>query len=309
VIASALVLVFVASASSANWKGSDPPTNTPLGRRLPSSCNAAPTGKECIDAGVWYLDRARAKVGLHAYALPANFPSLSPVQQLFILVNLDRVQYGLRPIPGLTAALSHDALVSGVWRADDPHPSNTTGLNTWWPGWAGAFHNAPMAYEAWVWNDGLGSKNPRCTPTDHSRCWGHRHSLLWKYRPVLAMGAATGRDSRHPPPRLHLPLRRRQRELQTGVHVHLETGRRGRSGETPTSPARRRARCATFPSSSGGSSLGATRAIEKAHCTVGEVVSMNAAFVSGTVIGQHPAWGKTLAPGTAIGLTVSLGPR
>jgi beta-lactam-binding protein with PASTA domain len=36
---------------------------------------------------------------------------------------------------------------------------------------------------------------------------------------------------------------------------------------------------------------------------------MNAAFVSGTVIGQHPAWGKTLAPGTAIGLTVSLGPR
>jgi hypothetical protein len=58
-----------------------------------------------------------------------------------------------------------------------------------------------------------------------------------------------------------------------------------------------------------GSDPPATRAIEKAHCTAGEVVSMNAAFVSGTVIGQHPAWGKTLAPGTAIGLTVSLGPR
>jgi hypothetical protein len=54
---------------------------------------------------------------------------------------------------------------------------------------------------------------------------------------------------------------------------------------------------------------GATSAIEKAHCTVGEVVSKHGSFVSGTVIGQHPAWGKTLAPGSAIGLTVSLGPR
>ena len=196
---------------------------------MPSSCRGAPTGKECIDAVVYYLDKARSRVHLPPYALPANFPSLSPPRQLFILVNLDRVQYGLRPIPGMTAALDHDALVSGVWRADDPHPSNTTGLNTWWPGWAGAFYNAPMAYEAWVWDDGLGSKNPRCTPTDHSRCWGHRHSVLWKYGPVLAMGAAAGRDSRHPP-RLRVSLRRRQRGLQAGVHVHLEAGRRGRSG-------------------------------------------------------------------------------
>ena len=145
-----------------------------------SSCKIAPVGKQCIDAAVYYLDKARSKVGLPPYALPANFPSLSPPRQIFILVNLDRVQYGLPPITGMTAALSHDALVNGVLRADDPYPSTASGLNVWWPGWAGAFDNAPMAYEAWVWDDGLGAHNPRCTPTDHSRCWGHRHSVLWK---------------------------------------------------------------------------------------------------------------------------------
>jgi hypothetical protein len=128
----ALALVVAASGSAA-WGGKNPPRNTKIGR-LPSSCHSAPTGKQCIDAGVYYLDKARSRVHLPPYALPADFPSLSPPQQLFILVNLDRVQYGLPPFPGMTAQLSHDALVSGVWRADDPHPSNTTGLNTWWPG-------------------------------------------------------------------------------------------------------------------------------------------------------------------------------
>jgi len=103
---------------------------------MPSFCRSAPNGKGCIDAVVYYLDKARSRVHLPPYALPANFPSLPPPRQLLILVNLDRVQYGLRPFPGMTAQLSHDALVSGVGRADDPHPSHTTGLTDWWPGWA-----------------------------------------------------------------------------------------------------------------------------------------------------------------------------
>jgi hypothetical protein len=307
-IASVLALVFVASASSADWRGSDPPKNTPLGG-LPSSCNAAPTGKQCIDAGVYYLDRARAKVGLQAYALPANFPWLSPPQQLFILVNLDRVQYGLRPIPGLTAALSHDALVSGVWRADDPHPSNATGLNTWWPGWAGAFHNAPMAYEAWVWNDGLGSKNPRCTPTDHSRCWGHRHSVLWKYGPVLAMGAAAGRDSRHHHRGYTYLFVGGNASYKPAYTYTWKQAVADGAGTNTYDPGPSPRSMCHVPVVIGKKLPGATRAIEKAHCTVGDVVNVYNNYVPGTVIRQHPGWGKTLAIGTKIGLTVSLGPR
>ena len=248
-LAGSLALVVVASASAA-WGGKDPAHNTRIGR-MPSWCRGAPTGKKCIDAVVYYLDKARSRVHLPPYALPANFPTLSPPQQLFILVNLDRVQYGLQPISGMTAHLSHAALVSGVWRADDPHPSNTTGLNTWWPGWAGAFYNAPMAYETWVWNDGLGSTNPRCTPSDHSRCWGHRHSVLWKYGPVLAMGAAAGRDSRHHR-RGYTYLFVGGNAAYTPTYTYtwkqaVEDG----AGTNTYDPAQRRARCATSRSPSG----------------------------------------------------------
>src|SRR4051812_30204862 len=66
----------VAASAVAGWAGRDPAHNYPLGK-LPPACTKAPTGRRCIDAGVYYLDRARAKVGLAAYKLPANFPSLT----------------------------------------------------------------------------------------------------------------------------------------------------------------------------------------------------------------------------------------
>jgi hypothetical protein len=309
-IALLLALVFVSSGSSASadWAGSDPPTNTPL-RSLPSSCTTAPTAKECIDAAVYYLDRARAKVGLPAYALPANFPSLSAPRQLFILINLDRVQYGLRPIPGMTAALNHDSLVNGVWKADDPHPSNTSGLNIWWPAWAGAFYNAPMAYEVFVWDDGLGSTNPRCTPTDHSRCWGHRHTVLWRYGPTLAMGAAAGRDLSH--------HHRGYAMLLVGADAgyapeYTYTWRQAvddGAGTNTYEPGPAPSSMCHVPIAIGLRLPGATRAIKKGHCTVGEVVRQYAGYLPGVIFQQHPAPLKTVARGTRVRLTVSRGPR
>jgi hypothetical protein len=308
-LAGSLALVVVASASAASWGGGkDPAHNTRIGR-VPSSCRGAPTGKECVDAAVYYLDKARRSVGLPPYALPADFPSLAPPQQIFILVNLDRVQYGLPPITGMTAALDHDALASGVWRADDPYPSNTTGLNIWWPGWAGAFHNAPMAYEAWVWDDGLGSKNPRCTPTDHSRCWGHRHSVLWKYGPVLAMGAAAGRDSIH--------HRRVYAYLFVGANAgytpaYTYTWKQAvadGAGTNAYDPGPAPSALCTVPVLIGLNLADASRAIAKAHCSVGEVVRKHTDYVRGVVIRQYPRWGRTLARGSGVRLTVSLGPR
>ena len=85
-----LALACVASAL-AGWGGKDPARNTPIGQ-LPSSCRSAPTGEQCVNAGVYYLYKARARAGLPPYALPANFASLAPTRQLFILVNLDRIQ-------------------------------------------------------------------------------------------------------------------------------------------------------------------------------------------------------------------------
>ena len=306
VIVCALALVVVASAS-ADWAGDDPPKNTPLGT-LPSSCKTAPAAKQCIDAGVYYLDKARARVGLPAYKLPADFPSLAPARQMFILTNLDRIAYGLPPIPGLTAKLSHDALVSGVWVADDPHPSNASGLSVWWPGWAGAFYNAPMAYEAWVWNDGLGAQNPRCTSTDHSRCWGHRHSVLWKYGANAAMGAAAGRSSSHHRGYAYLYVGGSASYNPIYSYTWKQAVADG-AGTNEYDPGIAPARMCQVPVAIGLRLAGATRAIEKAHCSVGTVLRKHTDYVAGIVIEQHPSPGRTFEPGWPVALILSLGPR
>jgi hypothetical protein len=259
---------------------------------------------------VYYLDKARAKVHLPPYALPANFASLSPPQQLFILVDLDRIQYGLPPIPGLTAQLNHDALVSGVWRVDDPHPSNARHLSAWWPGWAGAFYNAPMAYEAAVWSDGLGSTNPRCTPTDHSRCWGHRHSVLWKFRAgsVLAMGAAAGRGSNHHRGYAWLFVGGDSGFAPSYTYRWSDAVADG-AGTNAYDPGPPPSSMCNVPIVVGLNLHGATRAIEKAHCAVGEVVREHTEYVPGTVVRQHPTPGKTYARGWTVDVILSLGPR
>ena len=302
----ALALVVVASGSAA-WGGKDPPRNTRIGR-LPSQCRGAPTGTQCINAAVYYLDKARSRVHLPPYALPANFPSLSPPEQLFILVNLDRVQYGLPPIPGMTAQLDHDALVHGIWRVDDPYPSHTTGLTVWWPGWAGAFHNAPMAYETWVWNDGLGATNPRCTPTDHSRCWGHRHSVLWEYGANAAMGAAAGRGPNHRLGYTYLFVGGNAAYKPVYTYTWQQAVEDG-AGTNAYDPGPAPSAMCNVPIVIGLKLGSASRAIEKAHCSVGQVVSKHNEYVPGTVLRQYPAWGTTLARGSNVRLTVSLGPR
>jgi hypothetical protein len=52
------------------------------------------------------------------------------------------------------------------------------------------------AYQAWMFDDGLGSGNIDCSTHHPSGCWGHRHDVLWNFAstgsptPGLAMGAA-----------------------------------------------------------------------------------------------------------------------
>jgi hypothetical protein len=139
-----------------------------------------------------YLNQARANLGQPPYHLPTKFASMTPVQQVFILTNLDRIHYRLPPIPGLTASLDRDA-AAGVRNQGDPMPSGSD-----WDGftsnWAGGYPNIVLAYGGWMYDDGLGSGNLDCTPGHTSGCWGHRHDILWQFAPVgaLAMGAASG---------------------------------------------------------------------------------------------------------------------
>lgn len=181
------------SALASSWAGADPSSNYPLGT-MPAACQAAPTGSVCIDAAVASLDQARASLGQPPYSLPADFASLSPLQEDLILTNEDRMLYNLPPLSGLTNALDQDA-VGGITSDSDPHPSSSD--------WYGYTSNASWgdvnmvaAYEGWMYDDGPGSFNVDCSASNPGGCWGHRHDILWEFGPgTLALGAATGTDS------------------------------------------------------------------------------------------------------------------
>ena len=194
----ALVLVVLAAcicapSAAASWAGSDPAANYEPGA-MPGACTTAPTGATCVNAAVYYLDKARAALNQPAYKLPADFPSLTPAEQVLILTNLDRILYGLPPLAGLTAPLNADA-AAGVAANDDPSPSaGLSELNGWTGNWAGGYDNVVLAYEGWTYDDGVGSPNDSCSSQDTTNCWGHRHDILWEFADgdVLAMGAASG---------------------------------------------------------------------------------------------------------------------
>jgi hypothetical protein len=173
--------------------GTDPSANFSVGR-LPEACGSDPTGSVCVDASVQYLDQARASLGQPAYQLPGDFDSLGAPEQLLVLSNLDRLQYGLAPIAGLTAAL--DQAAAGGVQADDDPTTDDSHVDAFTSNWAGGFPNAVLAYEAWMYDDGPGSGNLDCTATSSSGCWGHRHDVLWRFDGdgPLALGAATGAD-------------------------------------------------------------------------------------------------------------------
>jgi hypothetical protein len=188
-----------AAALAQSRVGPNPPSNFKVGP-LPALCASAPTGRVCINAAVYYLDRARARLHQGPYRLPANFVRLKPSRQLFILIDLDRILYHLSPITGLTPALDRIALGGrpgdpGVLGDGDPlmrAPGVETTSN-----WASGFANVVLAYEAWMYDDGPGSSNLHCTPANHTGCWGHRQDILTRFRAPgpSAMGAAAGRDS------------------------------------------------------------------------------------------------------------------
>jgi hypothetical protein len=189
--------LFGGSASAFGPVGVDPASNFPAGP-LPSACASTPTALTCINAAVYYLDQARANLGQPAYALPADFATLPVDQEAFILTNLDRVHYGLPAVPDLTVGLDADA-AAGVSDGTDPNVMNPAApFSVGSANWAGDFDNMPLAYEAWMYADGIGSGNLDCTASNKAGCWGHRHDILWNFvdgnlpTPVLGMGAATG---------------------------------------------------------------------------------------------------------------------
>ena len=92
-IVCALGLVPVTGAS-AGWGGHDPTKNYPL-RKLPLACTRAPMGSRASTPG-FAISRPGAREGRVAFVqAPGQLPIAGLARQMFVLTNLDRIQYGL----------------------------------------------------------------------------------------------------------------------------------------------------------------------------------------------------------------------
>lgn len=122
------------------------------------------------------INACRALENVGPLKLPSNWGALSPVEQGFVLIELERVNRGLAPIVGLSATLNGLAS-SGAHAGTDPSfPAG--GGYAGGAIWAGA-PSAVAADVLWMYADGPGGENLDCSSAGQAGCWGHRDIMLW----------------------------------------------------------------------------------------------------------------------------------
>jgi hypothetical protein len=144
----------------------------------------------CVSAALAAINHAHALEGIPPMVLPNGFAQLSVPDQLFVAVNLERVDRGLSPFTGLTEDLNHNAQ-KGADEADDPpDPGSSYVLDD--AEWAGGSSNGLDAVYGWMYDDGFDSGNLDCLRRGAAGCWGHRKGILDDFGagPNVVMGAA-----------------------------------------------------------------------------------------------------------------------
>jgi hypothetical protein len=149
------------------------------GTSLLSSCSAGDTGGACNQMVLTAIGTARQtleKMGGMSLSLPA-YAKLTPSQQLFVVVNLERTERAARD-PAMNRVPRHL-----------PGGGRTVYASA---NWAGGWVNPPGADYAWMYDDGPGGNNLDCRAGTSRLCWGHRDNILNRFGQsscVLAMGA------------------------------------------------------------------------------------------------------------------------
>src|SRR6185437_14302140 len=189
------LILLSAGATVGATSGTIPPAN-------PQS-NIPPSSPDWLSS----IDAARADEGVGPMQVPeAGVSSLPIPQQVFLIVNRERIDRGLPAISYMTTQLNNVA-AEGTQQGDDPPlPSSTTGGQPIvWAGaiWAGGTTNVFESDYYWMYSDGWGglsapTSNIACLLLTGPDCWGHRDIILQPLtnncagggQPVLSMGAA-----------------------------------------------------------------------------------------------------------------------
>jgi len=152
--------------------------------------NGVDDSVRCIGATLAAVNHAHALEGVRPMVLPAGFAQLSIPNQLFVAVDLERVDRGLPPFGGLIAALNENAQRGANDANDPPDPGQAYVLDD--AEWAGGSSNGLDAVYGWMYDDGYNSGNLDCQRRSDAGCWGHRKGILDDFGsgPNLVMGAA-----------------------------------------------------------------------------------------------------------------------
>jgi hypothetical protein len=152
--------------------------------------NGVDNSDACIDAALDAVNRAHALEGVRPMVLPAGFAQLTIPEQLFVVVNLERVDRGLSALNGLSEGLDANAQQGANDAKDPPDPGPTYVLDD--AEWAGGSANGLDAVYGWMYDDGYNSGNLDCLRREAAGCWGHRKGILDDFGagPNLVMGAA-----------------------------------------------------------------------------------------------------------------------
>ena len=183
------------SATGAGAAGILPPGNPPA--------NIAPSSTDWLSA----IDAASALEGVGPMALDEAAVAALPVaEQLFVVINQERIDRGLAPVEYMTAELDAYALAGAQADGDPSFPTTLSGGSPLTGGgaiWAGGLTSALEADYYWMYSDGWGgsaqaTSNAPCTSATSAGCWGHRDVILHAFSacpggvaPTLSMGAAS----------------------------------------------------------------------------------------------------------------------
>jgi len=196
-----------ARAGSVN-RGTVPPGHPAVSlpdSSLLTSCGPGDDGIACNQMALAAINQARRaleKLGGLSLSLPA-YAKLTPAEQLFVVVNLERTERGLVPVVVLSRSLNTVAQ-AGARAGSDPAMKTVPrrlpgGGRTVYASanWSGGWINPLGADYAWMYDDGPGGSNLDCRTGTSRGCWGHRDNILNRFggrascsgASVLAMGA------------------------------------------------------------------------------------------------------------------------
>jgi hypothetical protein len=169
---------------------------------------ANPVSSVAPSSGDWLssIDSARAQEGVGTIDISQSaLGSLPIAEQMFAVVNVERMDRGLRPIDDMTGQLDSYAQAGASGNTDPPIPSSVTNAGPVTSGgslWAG--QSSVLAADYYMMYDdgyaGPATTNSACSPASPSGCWVHRDIILNEFGgcpgpPVLSMGAASASGS------------------------------------------------------------------------------------------------------------------